>query len=374
YRRFVSWLAGRDLQAARAAWRAVLAGFDTPTLVGPADRVGHGRRGVASYRVPEPLTRAVGELARSQHTTVNTVLQAGWAQLLVWLTGQHDVAFGAVVSGRPAEVPGAEAMVGLLINTVPVRANLTPTTTTTELLDQLQRAHTKTVEHQHLALNDIHRITGHDQLFDTVFVYENYPADAPALVGADGLTASELTTHDSYHYPLTIQAGPGRELTLRVQYRTDVFAIAGIDAVVERFTRVLASMAAGPGRPILSLVSFDKNDCGRGSRALAGQPAITAVPSPKRHVIGEGSSAAPTTLVDEILADIFVQVLGIDRVGVDQSFFDLGGDSLSALRAIAAINAALSIELPVSTLFEAPSVRSLSQQASRHASKENFPR
>ena len=108
--------------AARAVWREVLAGFDTPTLVGPPDRFGLGPRDVASFRVPEQTTRALSELARSRHTTVSTVLQAAWAQLLMWLTGQRDVAFGAVVSGRPAEVAGADSMVGLLINTVPVRA------------------------------------------------------------------------------------------------------------------------------------------------------------------------------------------------------------------------------------------------------------
>ena len=161
----------------------MLAGFDTPTLVGPPGRLGLGRRGVASFRVPEQTTRALSELARSCHTTVNIVLQGAWAQLLMWLTGQHDVAFGTAVSGRPAEVAGAESMVGLLINTVPVRATITPATTTADLLDQLQSAHNHTLEHQHLALSEIHRATGHDQLFDTLFVYENYPIDTAALVG-----------------------------------------------------------------------------------------------------------------------------------------------------------------------------------------------
>ena len=218
YRRFVTWLADRDRDAARAAWREVLAGFDTPTLVGPPGRLGLGRRGVASFRVPEQTTRALSELARSRHTTVNTVLQGAWAQLLTSLTGQHDVAFGAVVSGRPAEVVGAESMVGLLINTVPVRATITAATTTADLLDQLQNAHNHTLEHQHLALSDIHRVTGHDTLFDTVFVYENYPIDAAALSGVDELVITEIPP-DYYHYPLTVQAVPGRELGLRVQFR-----------------------------------------------------------------------------------------------------------------------------------------------------------
>ena len=177
----MTWLADRDLEAARAAWGEVLAGFDTPTLVGPPDRVGLGRRGVETFRVSEQTTRALGELARSCHTTVSTVLQAAWAQLLMWLTGQHDVAFGATVSGRPAEVAGAESMVGLLINTVPVRATITAATTTADLLGQLQGDHNDTLEHQHLALSEIHRVTGHEQLFDTLLVYENYPIDTAAL-------------------------------------------------------------------------------------------------------------------------------------------------------------------------------------------------
>ena len=196
--------------------------------------------------MPEETTRALGELARSHHTTVNTVLQAAWAQLLMWLTGQHDVAFGTAVSGRPAEVAGAESMVGLLINTVPVRAHITPATTTADLLDQLQSAHNHTLDHQHLALTEIHRVTGQDQLFDTLFVYENYPIDTGALLGTDGLAITEFTTRERNHYPLTLQAMPGHELGLRVEFDTDVFDPASIERLIERFKRVLVAMTADP--------------------------------------------------------------------------------------------------------------------------------
>ncbi|WP_231990007.1 condensation domain-containing protein, partial [Mycobacterium sp. 852002-51971_SCH5477799-a] len=164
YRRFVTWLADRDLDAAHAAWAEVLEGFDSPALVSSGRRLALGTRAVESFLLPAETMRAVGELARSCQTTANTVLQSAFAQLLCWLTGQHDVAFGTTVSGRPADVVGAESMVGLLINTVPVRARLTPTTTATELLAQLQNTNNRTLEHQHLALSEIHRITGHEQL------------------------------------------------------------------------------------------------------------------------------------------------------------------------------------------------------------------
>ena len=233
YRSFVTWLADRDVDAAHAAWGEVLAGFDTPTLVGPPA----GRGSAASNRsgCPRRSRGRSDELARAHHTTVNTVLQAACAQLLMWLTGHHDVAFGTAVSGRPTDMVGAESMVGLLINTVPVRANLTSATTTTDLLDQLQGAHNDTLDHQHLALNEIHRITGHDQLFDTLFVYENYPVDTTAMVGADGLAITEFTSRERNHYPLTVQVQPGDELSLRVEFDTDVFDPGSVETLIERF-------------------------------------------------------------------------------------------------------------------------------------------
>ncbi len=284
YRRFVSWLAGRDSEAARAAWREVLAGFDTPTLVGPPGRLGLGRRGVASFRVHEQTTSAVAELARTCHTTVNTVLQGAWALLLASLTGQHDVAFGTTVSGRPAEVPGADSMVGLLINTVPVRATITTTTTTTDLLDQLHSAHNHTFEHQHLALSDIHRITGHDQLFDTLFVYENYPIDTAALSSVNGLAITEFSNREYNHYPIAVQALPGTELGLRVEFDTDVFDTASIDTLIRRFKRVLVTMTADPTRRLSSIDVLDADEHawlnGWGNRAVLTQPAATSVSIP----------------------------------------------------------------------------------------------
>ena len=253
YRSFVAWLAGRDLDAARAAWREVLAGFDTPTLVGPRGRLERGRQGVASFRVPEQTTRAVGELARSCRTTVNIVLQGAFAQLLCWLTGQHDVAFGIAVSGRPAELVGADSMVGLLLNTVPVRVTITPTTTTADLLDQLQSAHNHTLEHQHLALRDIHRITGHERLFDTLFVYVNYPIDTAALSGIDGLAITDIVGREYNHYPLTVKALPGDELNVGVEFDTDVFDADSIRALIGRLERVLVGMTADPARRLSSV-------------------------------------------------------------------------------------------------------------------------
>ena len=140
----------------------------------------------------------------------------------MWLTGQHDVAFGAAVSGRPADVVGAESMVGLLINTVPVRANITAAHHRRRAAaTSCKRAHNDTLEHEHLALTEIHRVTGHDQLFDTLFVYENYPIDTAAPLGVHELAITDITSRESTHYPLTVHgaAGPRAGPARRVRHR-----------------------------------------------------------------------------------------------------------------------------------------------------------
>ncbi|WP_157517081.1 non-ribosomal peptide synthetase [Mycobacterium sp. MS1601] len=275
YRRFVSWLAGRDLAAARTAWGEVLAGFDTPTLLGAARQGGQGRRDVARFEVQEHTTCAVGELARSCHTTVSTVLQGAFIQLLISLTGNTDVAFGTTVSGRPDEIVGADSMVGLLINTVPVRATVTSSATTEDLLNQLQESYNRTLDHQHLALSEIHRITGHELLFDAFFVYENYPMDTANLSGADGLVVTEYTHREYNHYPLAVQALPGDHLTLRVEFDTDVFNSAEITALIGRYTRLLEAMVENPSRALSTvtvLAETERDDIDRWANvaALAG--------------------------------------------------------------------------------------------------------
>ena len=346
YRRFLGWLADRDLATARAAWREALDGFGTPTLVAPSGPMGAGPRSVASIRMSEQTTQALSELARSHRTTVSTVLQGAFAQLLMSVTGQRDIAFGSVVSGRPADLVDADSIVGLLINTVPVRVSVTASTTTAELLDQLHNLRNQTFEHEHLALNEIHRLTGQQRLFDTVFVYENYPTDAARFAGADGLAITNLATRDFYHYPLSIQAVPGPELDLRVQYLTDVFDEADIAALMAEFEQVLADMTSDPTQPLWI------------NRTVPVPPVRT--PAPEQH--SDGGYRAPVSPLERTLAGIYERVLGADQVGLDESFFDLGGDSLSAMRVVAAINAELSSQLVVATLFDAPTVGALSER------------
>ncbi len=362
YRRFVTWLADRDLDAARAAWGELLAGFDTPTLVGPPQQRELGARGVQSFALSEDTTRALSELARSSHTTVSTVLQAAWAQLLAWLTGQHDVAFGTTVSGRPAEVVGAESMVGLMINTVPVRADMTAATTTTELLGRLQRGHAETLDHQHLSLSEMHRITGHEKLFDTLFAYENYPLDTSAMAVDHELAIADVNMFERNHYPLTMQAAlSGQELGLRVEYDTGVFDTPTVEALRDRLERVLLAMTADPDRPLSAVDLLDASEHARldeiDNRAALARPraALPSIPAlfdaqvadrPDAVAINWGGTSMTYREVDES-ANRLAHLLAEQGAGPGESVALLFSRSAQAIVAILAVLKTGAAYLPI---------------------------
>ena len=190
-------------------------------------------------------------VARDCAVTLNTVIQVAWGIVLGRLSGRDDVVFGVTVAGRPVEIAGVERMVGLFINTLPLRMSLPPGKPFAELLRETQDSQSRLAAHPYLGLSEIQQAAGVGDLFDTLMVFENYPAAsvAPAqdlkLVGVHG--------RDATHYPLTLVVQPDHTLGLRLDYRPDLFERGSIEALGARLLRLLQSAAAGPERAIGSL-------------------------------------------------------------------------------------------------------------------------
>ena len=128
-----------------------------------------------------PVSRALSDelarQARAHGLTLNTYIQGVWAILLGRLTGRDDVMFGVTVAGRAPEIAGIESMVGLFINTLPLRVKLAPERPLAALLSVLQDSQSRLMAHQHLGLAEIQNLAGLGELFDTLVVFENYPVD-----------------------------------------------------------------------------------------------------------------------------------------------------------------------------------------------------
>ncbi|MEU6037308.1 amino acid adenylation domain-containing protein [Actinomadura sp. NPDC047616] len=253
YKNYLAWLAQQDRGAAEDAWRRSLDGLDEPTLVAPhaGDDPGAAPPDRVRRLLSEDLTVALSARARAHGVTLSTVLHLAWGVLLARLTGRTDVVFGAAVSGRPPELPGVEQMIGLFINTLPIRVRVRPGDTVAEALTRLQREQADLMAHHHLGLTDIQRLTGIGSLFDTMTVLENYPFD-PDTAGTDlgGLSLHGVDGYDASHYPFTLAAVPGRRLSLRLDYRTDLYTAHDATRVMERLLRVLEAIAHRPGTPL----------------------------------------------------------------------------------------------------------------------------
>ncbi|WP_439676217.1 amino acid adenylation domain-containing protein [Embleya sp. MST-111070] len=253
YRSYLAWLTAQDREAAKAAWHAVLADVAEPTLLVPGDR-DHAPMLPDSVQaeVPRELTAALSRWARAQGLTLNIVVQGCWALLLGRLTGRRDVVFGAVTSGRPAEVPDVESMIGMFLTTVPVRARLHPGATLTELLHALQDQQTALLPHEHLGLAEIHKAAGlSGEVFDTVVLFENFPLDENGLdTGADGPRVVRAEARDARHHPLSMVVFPGDALTLRLDYAPDRFTRDDVERTAVIFQHLLRTVAERPELPL----------------------------------------------------------------------------------------------------------------------------
>ncbi|MFI1935555.1 amino acid adenylation domain-containing protein, partial [Streptomyces sp. NPDC020330] len=255
YRDYLAWLAGRDRAAAEEAWRTALEGVEEPTLLVPAPEA-HAPvpPELLMTALSEEFTAALTRRARSLGLTLNTLVQGAWAVLLARLTGRDDVVFGTTVSGRPDDLPGIETTLGLFINTLPVRVRLREEETVRELLTRIQDEQSRLLGHHHLGLADIRRLTGADELFDTLAVFENYPEGYDSLRSPSGdLRVTGVDGRDATHYPLTLTAIPGAELRLRLGYRADVFGPDEIERIALRLRRLLEAVEADPARTVARL-------------------------------------------------------------------------------------------------------------------------
>ncbi|MER7668258.1 amino acid adenylation domain-containing protein [Kitasatospora sp. NPDC096128] len=256
YRNHLAWLGRQDKGAARAAWRAELSGADGSALNIP-ERPGRAPELPVRkvIRHSPAFTSSLAEFARGHGLTVNTVVQGAWALVLARLARRRDVVFGATVSGRPAELPGAEGMVGLFINTVPVRVRLDGGKTVLETLTELQERQSALIEHQHLGLPEIQKLGGAG--LDTIVVFENYVDPAVGSTSPRELSLTLREFHQASPYAITLGVMPGESIETEMQYQPGMVDASLAEAALQRFVRALERIVAEPGTLVgrLDLVS-----------------------------------------------------------------------------------------------------------------------
>jgi amino acid adenylation domain-containing protein/non-ribosomal peptide synthase protein (TIGR01720 family) len=268
YRDFVAWLARREPAAAESFWRRYLAGVtEAPPLRLGEPPVAPAASGVTHASAKVVLQgaehAALLRFARQSGLTLSTCVQAAWGLVLGRHLGVDEAVIGVVVSGRPEDLPGVDGIVGLFINTLPIRVPAASHASVRTWLRRLQDDSVGLRAHQSSRLVDVLGWSGLPRgraLFETALVFENYPLGAAEEGAAEGLRFGRISAHEQTHFPLTVYAEPGEHLVLRLDYAVDRFTEGTIRAVAEHLRQILATLAMEADRPVgaLSLVAADE--------------------------------------------------------------------------------------------------------------------
>ncbi|WP_019925401.1 non-ribosomal peptide synthetase [Nocardia sp. BMG111209] len=352
YRDYIAWLQRQDPVRAQAFWTTALADVrpSRVTGAGPADPTnGTGAVERRIVALPPELTEGLRQAAARHRVTVNTVVHAVWSVVLQVYTGRAEIVFGCATSGRPAELPQVDRMVGLFANTLPMRVTVPAEGALGAWLHELQRTYAAMRRYEYTPLADIKKWAGApgQPLFDSLLVLENYSlvidgvTDGGPQAPPSPLSFQVDTLYDKIDVPLTLTVAPQPVSEMQLLIHRGRFEPGFADDILARLHRALAA-----------IVEAD----------LVETVVAAAGPRPERAATPEVPVAReipavltpPATPAEAAIAAVFAEILGIPDIDVTVGFFDLGGDSFAAVRVVGRIEGA-----SIGLLAEYPSVREL---------------
>ncbi len=265
YADYINWLATRDGQASAAYWRSYLAGYQSQaSLPRSAAKAAKGYcRQVAQLLIGAQQTSQLRKLGVEQAVTLNTVLECAWGLLLSRYNDREDVVFGSVVSGRPSEMEGVEDMVGLFINTVPVRMQIQPADTLSSLLTRVQGQALASEPHHYSPLYQVQSLSELGRgLLDHVLVFENYPvgeriAGAGQQASDEPLSSvSQVNVFQQTSYDLSLEVYSTEVIRFNFVYNENAFEAATINSLMGHLEQLLTGFGSAQGEACLGEIDM----------------------------------------------------------------------------------------------------------------------
>jgi amino acid adenylation domain-containing protein len=257
YRTFIQWLEKQDKEEPKTYWKTYLDAYEETAGIAGKKALNEAEKTYkpehAYFTLEEEATGLLNKKATRRNATVNTFLQTAWGILLARYNDTRDVVFGAVVSGRPAGIDGVETMVGLFINTVPVRIRCGNGITFAQLLQKNQEKAVQSEPYHYYPLADIQALGSlKHHLFDHIMGFEHFPVYRPGAgmkeadksAGEHTLTAVNMEEFGQTNYDFNIVFIPGQRLTINFQYNANVFDSRFIDAMGNHFMGILEQVMA----------------------------------------------------------------------------------------------------------------------------------
>jgi amino acid adenylation domain-containing protein len=259
YADYIGWLGQQDLSAAETFWKTKLKGFTTPNILQVNQSSSNSTKPNWTQQeisLPATITNQLKTLAKNHQFTLNTLIQGAFAILLSRYCNQDDIVFGATSSGRPATLTGSESMVGLFINTLPVRVQVDPEASLISWLQQLQTQQTEALEYEYSPLLEIQswsEIPRGSTLFEHILVFENYPVDASLLKSQNELKIEKVNSLEWTSFPLTMLVSVANKLNFKIKYDSQRFDNSTITNLFVSFYTLLENIANNPQQTLIEL-------------------------------------------------------------------------------------------------------------------------
>ncbi|WP_459501589.1 amino acid adenylation domain-containing protein [Bacillus sp. C1] len=263
YSDYIRWVGEQDKEDASRYWMEYLEGYDELTSFlykECQEKNGVYKKEELTFSLNKELTDRLSNLAKKYQVTLNNVFQAAWGILLQRYNDTKDVVFGTVVSGRPSNIRNVESIVGLFINTIPVRVKST-TGTFKDLLTAMHNNALESKTFDYMSLSQIQKDTTLSSLFDHIVVFENYPLDQDMLDKSDeiGFKISDVTVFEQTNYDLNVLVIPNKELEITFSFNEKVFDQVFIKSIFEQLEQIMKQIVERPEMKIdeIEIVSKD---------------------------------------------------------------------------------------------------------------------
>ena len=364
YRDYIVWLKKQDMAVAEQYWREKLAGFTAPTPLVADKIVSSGSAEEGQFRDVEvslsaERTAMLQRLSQEYGLTVNTLIQGAWSLLLSRYSGNDDVVYGSTVSGRPPDLPGVNEIIGLFINTLPVRVHISDESDVISWLQALQVQQVEMRQYEYTPLADIQswsEVTLGAPLFESLLVFENIPLE-DAVEQGRGLDLRDVETESSTNFPLVFVVVPDKEMSLSLQYDTSLFHHETIERMMDHLQAILQGFVTQPKGSLASISMLTEQE--RIQVTVHGKVDRRRFPSPEHTRAGLGIAySPPRTPHEETLAEIWASMLGLQQVGIHDNFFELGGDSIKSIQMVGRARK-MGLFLSPRQLFEHPTIATL---------------
>lgn len=354
YRDYIAWLKQQEMTHAEAFWRKRLSGFTRPTspgLPGETDAAPSASERYGEYKVtiPTATLATLQELTRKHHLTLNSLFQGAWALLLHHYSGDSDVVFGITSSGRPPDLPGIESIIGLFINTLPLRVHVQADVTLADWLHTIQAQNNRQRPYEYCSAGQIHQwsdVPGIYPLYESVLVFENYPMDASLQESGDLVidVPDLFPLGPQTKHALTVLISPGTTFEILVVYDQNRFSPHEAPRIGKHLLTILHAMQ--PGKNVAAAL-----------RAMVGEQIPLFMPAKPRQQ--RPPFAPPRDDLERDLAQLWEDALDTYPVGIHDNFFELGGHSLLAIGLLTRIKQSLGKDVSVAALLQHPSLAEL---------------